>query len=31
MFAIRRAMKEEPSLKVTFPNLVEDRLLEGLF
>lgn len=31
MFAIRRAMKEETALKVTLPNLVEDRLLEGLF
>ncbi len=29
--AIRRAMTREPSLKVTLPNHVEDKLLEGLF
>jgi urocanate hydratase len=31
LFAIRRAMDSEPSLKVTLPNIVEDRLLENLF
>lgn len=31
MFAIRRAMQEEPSLKVTLPNLVDDSLLKSLF
>lgn len=31
MFAIQRAMKDEPRMKVTFPNLVDDSILEGLF
>jgi urocanate hydratase len=31
VFAIRRAMQEEPRLKVTLPNLVEDKLIESLF
>jgi len=31
MFAIRRAMESEPSLKVTLPNIVEDQLLNDLF
>lgn len=31
IFAIQRAMQEEPRLKVTLPNLVEDTLLENLF
>ncbi|NVO20095.1 MAG: urocanate hydratase [Bacteroidetes bacterium] len=31
MFAIQRAMQEEPRLKVTIPNLVNDDLLEDLF
>ncbi len=31
MFAIEREMKRNPKLKVTFPNLVEEKLLEGLF
>ncbi len=31
IFAIRRAMQEEPRLKVTLPNLVEESLLENLF
>lgn len=31
MFAIEREMKRNPELKVTFPNLVEEKLLEGLF
>ena len=30
-FAIKRAMEAEPKLKVTLPNLVEDKVLEGLF
>ena len=30
-FAIKRAMEAEPKLKVTLPNLVEDKILEGLF
>jgi len=31
MFTIERAMKENPQLKVTVPELVDDDLLEGLF
>ncbi|MBK7213284.1 MAG: urocanate hydratase [Bacteroidales bacterium] len=31
MFAIKRAMQEEPALKVTLPNLVDDSLLKSLF
>lgn len=31
MFAIQREMKRTPTLKVTFPNLVEDKYLENLF
>ena len=31
MFAIQREMERTPMLKVTFPNLVEDKLLENLF
>jgi urocanate hydratase len=31
MFAVKRAMQDEPGLRVTLPNLVEDGLLEGLF
>jgi len=31
MFAIRRAMQEEPGLRVTLPNLVDDQLMDGLF
>jgi urocanate hydratase len=31
MFTIQRAMDENPDLKVTMPNLVDDDLLEGLF
>ena len=31
MFAIRRAMENEPNLKVTLPNLVDDDLLDNLF
>lgn len=29
IFAIKRAMAQEPNLKVTLPNLVDDRLFEG--
>ena len=28
LFAIRRAMAEEPMLKVTLPNLVDDTILD---
>ncbi|MBK7028386.1 MAG: urocanate hydratase [Bacteroidales bacterium] len=31
MFAIQRAMQEEPGLKVTIPNIVDDSLLKDLF
>lgn len=31
IFAIKRAMKVEPKLKVTLPNLAEDSVVEGLF
>jgi urocanate hydratase len=31
VFAIKEAMKQEPRLKVTLPNLVDDNLLDGLF
>jgi urocanate hydratase len=31
MFAIKRAMDICPELKVTMPNLVDDKILEGLF
>ena len=31
MFAIQRAMDLNPNLKVTMPNLVDDKILEGLF
>ena len=30
VFAIKRAMKDEPRLKVTLPNFVDDDLLENL-
>ncbi|MBD80442.1 MAG: urocanate hydratase [Crocinitomicaceae bacterium] len=30
MFAIKRAMEQEPKLKVTIPNLVDEELLNGL-
>jgi len=29
MFAIKRAMEAEPKLKITLPNVVDDKLLEG--
>jgi urocanate hydratase len=31
MFAIKRAMKQNPNLKVTIPNLADEKLLDGLF
>jgi len=31
MFTARRAMEENPSLRITMPNLVDDSLLENLF
>jgi urocanate hydratase len=31
MFAIKRAMKDNPNLKVTFPNVVDDKIINGLF
>ena len=31
VFAIKRAMEAEPRLKVTLPNMVDDKILEGLF
>ena len=31
IFAIKRAMQKEPLLKVTLPNIPDDKILEGLF
>jgi urocanate hydratase len=31
IFAIKRAMDAQPNLKVTLPNIADDKLLEGLF
>jgi urocanate hydratase len=31
MFAIKRAMKENPSLKVTIPNIADDNLIDQLY
>lgn len=31
LFAIQRAMQENPNLKVTLPNFADDQLIEGLF
>ncbi len=31
LFAIKREMERTPTLRVTIPNLVDDRLLDGLF
>lgn len=31
IFAIKRAMKAEPKLKVTLPNIADDSIVEGLF
>ncbi|KUK60582.1 MAG: Urocanate hydratase, partial [Bacteroidetes bacterium 38_7] len=30
MYTLQRTMQQEPLLKVTFPNLVDDQLLEKL-
>ena len=31
VFAIKRAMQENPNLKITLPNFADDRLIDGLF
>ncbi|GAB4133566.1 MAG: urocanate hydratase [Raineya sp.] len=31
IFAIKRAMQEEPRLKVTLPNIVEDKIIDQIF
>jgi len=31
MFAIKRAMQENPELTVTLPNLTDQKLIDGLF
>jgi len=31
IFAIKRAMDAQPNLKVTLPNIADDKVLEGLF
>jgi urocanate hydratase len=31
IFAIKRAMQDEPLLKVTIPNIADEKILEGLF
>ncbi len=31
LFAIKRAMEENPNLKVTLPNITDDKLIDGLF
>ena len=31
VFAIKRAMEENPNLKITLPNFADDRLIDGLF
>jgi urocanate hydratase len=31
MFAIQRAMEQNPNLKVTLPNLTDDKLIDRLF
>ena len=31
MFAIKRAMEQNPNLKVTLPNLADDALINSLF
>ena len=31
MFAAKRAMKSNPNLQVTFPNIADDELIDGLF
>jgi hypothetical protein len=31
MFAIKRAMKENPNLTVTLPNLTDEKMIDELF
>jgi hypothetical protein len=31
VFAIKRAMQQEPLLKVTIPNFADDGLIDGMF
>jgi urocanate hydratase len=31
IFAIKRAMQENPNLKVTLPNIADGKLIDGLF
>jgi urocanate hydratase len=31
VFSIKRAMEREPGLKITLPNIAEDKLIDGLF
>ncbi|MFO7790018.1 MAG: urocanate hydratase [Bacteroidales bacterium] len=31
MFSTKRAMEQNPNLKITFPNLVDDGIIDGLF
>ncbi|MFN3317003.1 MAG: hypothetical protein ACK40K_09345, partial [Raineya sp.] len=31
IFAIKRAMQEEPRLKVTLPNIVDEEILDQIF
>jgi len=31
VFAIKRAMQQEPRLKITLPNLADDALFDGVF
>jgi urocanate hydratase len=31
VFAIKRAMRHEPRLKVNLPNLADDGLIDGMF
>ena len=31
LFAIKRAMQENPNLVVTIPNLMDENLIDGLF
>jgi len=31
MFAIKRAMQENPNLKITLPNLTDEKMMDGLF
>jgi urocanate hydratase len=31
LFAIKRAMQNEPRLKMTLPNMADERLIDGMF